>query len=62
MNRFQRRLTLIVIVLCTYFSAAHESAGQSSDAHGILHRAGGFHGAHVDRQGSRFLQEAGTRR
>jgi NitT/TauT family transport system substrate-binding protein len=30
MNRFQRRLTLIVIVLCTYLSAAHDSAGQSS--------------------------------
>jgi NitT/TauT family transport system substrate-binding protein len=28
MNRFQRRLTLIV--LCTYLSAAHDSAGQSS--------------------------------
>ena len=30
MNRFQWGLTLIVIVLCTCLSAAHDSAGQSS--------------------------------
>jgi len=30
MNRFQRRLTLIGIVLFTCFGAVHESAGQSS--------------------------------
>ena len=30
MNRFQRRLVLIGIVLSTCFGAVHESAGQSS--------------------------------
>jgi ABC-type nitrate/sulfonate/bicarbonate transport system substrate-binding protein len=30
MKRFQRRLALIGIVLCTFFGAIHESAGQSS--------------------------------
>ena len=60
MNRFQRRLGLIGIVLSTCFGVVHESAGQSSDTHGFLYRAGGLHVTHVDRQRSRFFQEAGT--
>jgi len=43
------------------FRRGSRERGTIFDAHGILHRAGGFHGSDVDCQGSRFFQEAGTR-
>ena len=62
MNRFQRWLALIGIVLSHLFRRGPRERGTIFDAHGILHRAGGFNVSHVDRQGGGFFQEAGARR
>ena len=49
MNRFQRRLGLIGIVSLYLYRCGPRERGTIFDAHGILHRSGGFHGSDVDR-------------
>ena len=60
MIAFRKMLALVGIALATCIGWHNDTAAQTSKPHGILHRAGSFHGAHVDRQGGRLFQKEWT--
>ena len=62
MTHFQRRLVFFGIVLVYLYRFGARERRAVLQPHGVLHRAGGFHGAHVDRQRGWILQEAWPRR